>query len=90
MYELGAVGILPLLDNFGLHLRAGQSYWETDVSGAAIENIQSGNDYGDDVYYGLGIWLAAEDQGVIKLEYNEHNIGNITINSVGALFEIHF
>lgn len=69
-YSLAVVGRLPLTESFGLFAKAGQLFWDADVSLAGFSDSYDG----DEPFLGVGADFYVTDNLAIALEYDRYEV----------------
>ena len=69
-YTFAVKGMLPLTDHFGLYLKLGQLWWETDYNVLGFD----GKDDDEGLFYGAGASFNITDNFVLNAEYIVYDI----------------
>lgn len=76
-WQLVAVGIVPLANNFSLFGKLGAHRWDADASASASGSTSTASDKGTDVTYGLGGSYEFSKNLGLRLEWERfQNVGN--------------
>lgn len=83
-FELTAVGLLPLANNFNLLGRVGFLNWDADYDAGAL----SGSESGTDLTFGVGVQYDMSNTVAFRAEYQMYDVDDEDVNNLGvsALF----
>ena len=76
--NLGIKGVLPLQNGFSLNARLGIAFWNVDVDitdSSLPGQTFSGDDSGNDIYYGIGGQYTINEKFIIGIEYTLSEFG---------------
>ena len=69
-YDIAVVGRLPLTESFGLFAKAGQLFWDADVSFTGLSESYDGNE----PFVGVGADFSVTNNLVVALEYDRYAV----------------
>ena len=84
--SLGVVGSVPLSDTFSVFAKVGAHFWDADISGPIVGQFSDDSD--TDLFYGVGVDYALNDQWSIRGEIERYEVDkfDLDVASVGITF----
>jgi OOP family OmpA-OmpF porin len=81
--SLGVVGSVPLSDTFSVFAKVGAHFWDADISGPIVGQFSDDSD--TDLFYGVGVDYALNDQWSIRGEIERYEVDkfDLDVASVG-------
>ncbi len=84
--SIGAVGTLPINDNFSLHGKVGTYFWDLDATGAVAAQFSDDSD--NDIYFGGGVRYEFDNNVSLVGEWERYEIDDLDVDlfSVGVAY----
>jgi OOP family OmpA-OmpF porin len=88
-FDIAATGKWALTRKVAALARLGMLFWETDAAIGDSTIRFTGNDDGDDVFFGIGLEVGVSDALALRGEFVRYNLNETDVDSIGLALVWH-